>query len=541
MSLKLFRQLRAGAKTKLMSIWTVLMLVAAGAVAQPERIYLHVDKATALPGDTLWCKGYVCRGGRPGGLSTILYVSLFDRAGNCLREARFPITDGYSVGQLALPGGLPAGLYWLRAVTAFQYAVDPKGSWYQPVRVFGTEKGSVVPDRYSYHTGGSSDTSTIVTAGLHWRLSERAGLIDTRIHLDSATVTGNREVSLLLEDENEGEKRYPVKLSAAHPDFHLRILLEGVLGPFYVSVETQDSVLAKRELYIRYHPTIDVQLKTDSLDTRAAGWNSWQVNINDSLVTNWSVSVTDADRVDSMPASICELPIPRNLAPHRHGIQIDSAALELKGQIVGKDGRPVIGQAVGGRQLVLTIAGDSSHQTVLAPVDSTGRFALTHLSFWDTADVSYRWKDTLAGDTALRVEWARQPQMGFDVPQAYQLSAAILSGRDSLQLFAGRIYRRKQEGGEGGVLSAAGRKGGIYPAASDTTSRPVFQLPGYSRTWPFSPQGDGRWTLFWMPVVEADRVRIRFRNNSITRRFRIRVEGMDSQGNLFEVDRVVGK
>ena len=111
-------------------------------------------------------------------------------------------------------------------------------------------------------------------------------------------------------------------------------------------------------------------------------------------------------------------------------------------------------------------------------------------------------------------------------------------------------------GGGNGVIAVYTRKGG--DAKTDPTAKGLsyVQLMGYSPVKEFyAPdyasfnerhlKEDVRTTLYWNPAIYLDksrkRYRIKFYNNDITKRFRIVLEGLNTQGKLIHVEKVVGE
>lgn len=106
-----------------------------------------------------------------------------------------------------------------------------------------------------------------------------------------------------------------------------------------------------------------------------------------------------------------------------------------------------------------------------------------------------------------------------------------------------------------GVISIYTRKGGDVQK-SDDSKIGVVRIMGYSGVKQFSfpdyanPEtdtfyDDRRTTLYWNPFVMLDKTKKRFKfqfyNNDITSRFRIVLEGINDEGKLVHVEKVVSK
>ena len=106
-------------------------------------------------------------------------------------------------------------------------------------------------------------------------------------------------------------------------------------------------------------------------------------------------------------------------------------------------------------------------------------------------------------------------------------------------------------GGAGGAISVYTRKGG------DVQSRPGTGLPfktlvGYTAykefyspdyTVPSSVPNDIRNTLYWNPYLLSDKnnkkIKVQFFNNDISKKFRIVLEGVNSEGKMTHIEKVV--
>jgi hypothetical protein len=109
-------------------------------------------------------------------------------------------------------------------------------------------------------------------------------------------------------------------------------------------------------------------------------------------------------------------------------------------------------------------------------------------------------------------------------------------------------------GGGGGVIAIYTRRGGDAQPDPNTKGLNYVQLAGYSPVKQFySPDyavasekdryDDVRTTLYWNPAIYLDRnrkrIRLQFYNNDITKRYRLIMEGMSSDGKLFHVEKEV--
>lgn len=85
-----------------------------------EKVYLHLDKYTYAPGESIWFKAYVTQGDLhlPSNISNVLYVELIhDASQRVVQTCKLYLTAGLAHGDLALIDTLQTGGYHLRAYT----------------------------------------------------------------------------------------------------------------------------------------------------------------------------------------------------------------------------------------------------------------------------------------------------------------------------------------------------------------------------------------------------------------------------------------
>ncbi len=82
-----------------------------------EKIYIHYDKEYYVAGETIWFKAYLYNEGKPGGISSNLYVQFVDANGQLISSGRYPVMGAVTKGSIVIPDSLPQGNYYIRAVT----------------------------------------------------------------------------------------------------------------------------------------------------------------------------------------------------------------------------------------------------------------------------------------------------------------------------------------------------------------------------------------------------------------------------------------
>jgi TonB-dependent SusC/RagA subfamily outer membrane receptor len=91
-----------------------------------EKVYLHLDKAEALPGANIWFSGYVTFGGwhQYSTKSGMMHLDLVDANNELVLSQKKLLFDGKANGNLTLPRKLPQGTYELRAYTDRMQTLD---------------------------------------------------------------------------------------------------------------------------------------------------------------------------------------------------------------------------------------------------------------------------------------------------------------------------------------------------------------------------------------------------------------------------------
>lgn len=86
-----------------------------------EKVFLHLDKANYLTGETLWLKVYCLEAGshRPMDFSKVAYVEIRDRTGKPVMQSKISLDKGKGTGSIFLPATLDSDNYTLTAYTSW--------------------------------------------------------------------------------------------------------------------------------------------------------------------------------------------------------------------------------------------------------------------------------------------------------------------------------------------------------------------------------------------------------------------------------------
>ncbi|MEP7251089.1 MAG: hypothetical protein ABI683_01880 [Ginsengibacter sp.] len=144
-----------------------------------ERIYLHYDKSTYAPGETIWFKAYLMQGIYPATDSKTLYIDWTDDKGNVLLHSPSPIVDGTTVGQFDLPATYTGKFIHLKAYTKWMLNFDTAFLYNNDLRVLTktniaqATKMVITPSLQFFPEGG--DMITGVTNKIAFKASDQFG------------------------------------------------------------------------------------------------------------------------------------------------------------------------------------------------------------------------------------------------------------------------------------------------------------------------------------------------------------------------------
>lgn len=128
-----------------------------------EKLYLHYDKSSYLPGETVWFKAYAMEGLFPAAASKTLYVDYIADNGTVLSHVVSPLIEGATNGQFEIPSDYNGNWLHVRAYTkwmlnfdtAFLYAHDIR-ILQKPVPGARPAKLTVVPRLDFFPEGGDA-------------------------------------------------------------------------------------------------------------------------------------------------------------------------------------------------------------------------------------------------------------------------------------------------------------------------------------------------------------------------------------------------
>jgi hypothetical protein len=95
--------------------------------ALQEKVFVHTDKSTYLPGEIIWFKIYCVDGNdhKPLNLSKVVYVEILDNSQNPVAQAKISVKNGIGDGSVYIPVTVNNGNYKLRAYTNWMKNFSP--------------------------------------------------------------------------------------------------------------------------------------------------------------------------------------------------------------------------------------------------------------------------------------------------------------------------------------------------------------------------------------------------------------------------------
>ncbi len=100
-----------------------------------ERVYLHYDKSSYAPGETVWLKAYMLQGIFPVTDSKTLYIDWTDDNGKLLLHALTPLVEGTAVSQFKVPVDYAARFVHVKAYTKWMLNFDSAFLYNNDLRV----------------------------------------------------------------------------------------------------------------------------------------------------------------------------------------------------------------------------------------------------------------------------------------------------------------------------------------------------------------------------------------------------------------------
>jgi hypothetical protein len=127
-----------------------------------ERAYLHYDKSTYAPGETIWFKAYLMKAIYPAEESKTMYVDWTDDKGNLLFRSMAPIEDATTNGQFDIPATYSGKFIHAKAYTKWMLNFDSSFLYNKDIRILSksnsasVSKNTVIPSVQFFPEGGDA-------------------------------------------------------------------------------------------------------------------------------------------------------------------------------------------------------------------------------------------------------------------------------------------------------------------------------------------------------------------------------------------------
>lgn len=102
-----------------------------------EKIYIQYDQEYYVPGETIWFKAYLYGDGKPALSSSNLFIQFTNNKGQVINSNQYPLLGAVATGRIDLPDSLPAGDYYMRALTPRMIDLDPALIYKKRIPVLG--------------------------------------------------------------------------------------------------------------------------------------------------------------------------------------------------------------------------------------------------------------------------------------------------------------------------------------------------------------------------------------------------------------------
>lgn len=112
---------------------------------QPEKAYLHYDKSSYAPGETIWFKAYFMEGLFSEIKSKTVYIDWIGDNGDVLTHTVSPIVDASTNGQFEIPTTYTGNFIHVRAYTKWMLNFDTAFLYNKRIHILNKNSGTVKP------------------------------------------------------------------------------------------------------------------------------------------------------------------------------------------------------------------------------------------------------------------------------------------------------------------------------------------------------------------------------------------------------------
>lgn len=107
-----------------------------------EKIHIHFDKESYLPGETIWFKAYLFEEDLPSERSTNFYAAIYDENGKLVQQQVCPIFNSTADGHFLIPDSLLSAGLICRAYTTWMLNFDTSMLFSQAIKILSIKTGA---------------------------------------------------------------------------------------------------------------------------------------------------------------------------------------------------------------------------------------------------------------------------------------------------------------------------------------------------------------------------------------------------------------
>jgi len=107
-----------------------------------EKIHIHFDKETYMPGETIWFKAYLFEENLPSERSTNFYAALYDEQGKLVQQKISPVFNGTSDGHFVIPDTIRSSQLICRAYTGWMQNFDTSMFFSRAIRMISNKNAA---------------------------------------------------------------------------------------------------------------------------------------------------------------------------------------------------------------------------------------------------------------------------------------------------------------------------------------------------------------------------------------------------------------
>jgi len=104
----------------------------------PEKVYVHLDRAQYVAGETVWFKSYLVDAftNAPSTATQVMHIDLINKSGRAFRQLKLEAEDGEANGHMDLPDSLESGDYHLVAYTQWMRNFEDEAFFRKNISIY---------------------------------------------------------------------------------------------------------------------------------------------------------------------------------------------------------------------------------------------------------------------------------------------------------------------------------------------------------------------------------------------------------------------